>query len=100
MMMMLLSIKPPGTSVSKFKTTAKLATAAVLGHNIITTNDESIKDILPNLASLKAMFELVDKDFYGDKKLWYKGLEIMKKVKKKLSLDVLVRRYAGVFKND
>ena len=34
------------TDVSKYKTTAKIATASALGHNIITTNEKSVIDIL------------------------------------------------------
>ena len=42
-----MSIRPLNTEVSRFKTSAKIATAAALGHNIITTYDEAVKDVLP-----------------------------------------------------
>ena len=42
-----ISIRKLTDDLSKFKTTAKIATAAFFNHNIITTNEECIKDILP-----------------------------------------------------
>tara|TARA_B110000977_G_scaffold20828_1_gene24890 strand:+ start:426 stop:2276 length:1851 start_codon:yes stop_codon:yes gene_type:complete len=101
-----INIRPVGTLVSKFKTTAKIATSAALGHNIITTYDEAVKDILPkeypfilqndDYNSVKTMFDLVINDYNGTKELWNKGLEIMKEVKKKLDINNIIKKYCDV----
>ena len=46
---------------------------------------------------LKKMFNLVINDFNGDKKLWNKGLEIMKKIKKDLSIKNICKKYLTIF---
>ena len=101
-----INIRPIGTAVSKFKTTAKIATSAILGHNIITTYDEAVKDILPkdypfilhtdDYRSVENMFNLVIKDYNGNKELWYKGLEIMKEVKRKLDIKNIINQYCDL----
>lgn len=98
-----LSIRPINKNTSKFKTTAKLATASFFNHNIITTYEEAVKDILPNdypfilyddtIDSVKNMFYKVIKDFNSDKELWNKGLEIMKSVKEKLNIENIKKDY-------
>jgi len=98
-----INIRDPYSEVSKFKTTAKLATAAALGHNIITTMDEAIKDVLTpdypfilknsDLNTVNNMFQLVINDYNNDKVLWNKGLMILKDIKAKLELNTLVYKY-------
>jgi len=98
-----ISIRKIDSEVSKFKTTAKIATASVFNHNIITTNEECVKDLLTNeypfilkkddIESVKNMFELVIKDYNSTKILWNKGLDIMKRVKDRLNLDTIKNDY-------
>lgn len=103
-----ISIRPYGSDLCKFKTTSKVATAAILGHNIITTYDDSVKDVLSpdypfllrhtDFDSVKSMFEKVINDFHGSKVLWRKGLRMMEDVKHKLSLDNIVKSYMNALK--
>jgi len=103
-----INIRDPYSEVSKFKTTAKLATAAVLGHNIITTMDEAIKDILPpdypfilensDFNTVNNMFQLVINDYNNDKVLWNKGLMILKNIKATLGLNILIYKYLILLK--
>lgn len=98
-----LSIRPINTNTSRFKTTAKIATASIFNHNIITTYEEAVKDILPkdypfilyddSIDSVKNMFYKVIKDFNTDKELWNKGLEIMKNLKEKLNIETIKKNY-------
>ena len=98
-----ISIRSPDEPVSKFKTSAKVATAAALGHNIVTTWEEATKDCLPpdypfalndsSIENVTKMFELAVEDYEGDQVLWKKGLEIMKEVNEKLSLVNLASEY-------
>lgn len=102
------SIRPLRDDVSKYKTTAKIATAVVLGHNIITTYEESVKDILPedypfllrstDFQSVDEMFQLVTNDFYSEKKLWNKGLSILKEVREKLDVNFIAKKYKNILK--
>ena len=83
--------------LAKFKTSAKVATAAALGHNIITTWEEAVKDCLPpdypfiltdsSFDSVTAMFDMAIEDYEGDQTLWKKGLRMMEGVKVSLSLS-------------
>lgn len=103
-----ISIRPYGSDVCKFKTTAQIATAAMLGHNIITTYDDSVKDVLPSdypfllkntdYESVKSMFDKVIKDFHTDKMFWKKGLKMMEEVKRNLSLDKIIKVYMNALK--
>jgi len=98
-----ISIRKLTDNISKYKTTAKIATASFFNHNIITTYEESVKDILPDdypfllktddFETINKMFELVIDDYNTDKILWNKGLEIMKEVKNKLSLESIMNDY-------
>lgn len=98
-----LSIRENDTKVSKYKTTAKLATASALGHNIITTYERAVVDVLPsdypfilkdtNLVTVKDMFNLVKEDFGGDKVLWNKGLSMMSKIKNRLLVKNIILDY-------
>ena len=101
-----INIRPNDSEIFYFKTTAKIATAAILGHNIITTYDMAIKDILPpdypfilednNLATIIKMIELIRNDYNKDKYLWNKGLTIMYNVKQQLSLDNIIFDYIDI----
>ena len=104
-----ISIREINSNISKYKTTAKLATSCFFNHNIITTNEESVKDILPenypfllkssDYNSVIEMFDLITKDYYSDKKLWNFGLEIMNDVKKKLNLEIIKEEYIKMINN-
>lgn len=103
-----LSIRENESLLSNFKTTAKLATAAANNHNIITTKEKAILDIIPDdypfllestdYETVINMFNLVIEDFNDKKELWNKGLKIMKEVKEKLSLDNVVKDYITMIK--
>ena len=97
------NIRQYNTKLSKYKTCAKLATAVAMNHNIITTFDIAIVDILPldypfilkktDLKSIIEMIELVKTDYYDEKKLWNKGLNILKSIKNKLSIENIIKKY-------
>jgi len=98
-----LSLRRLGNPFAQFKTSAKVATAAALGHNIITTWEEATRDCLPpdypfalidsSLDSIKNMFDLAIQDYNGDKVLWNKGLQMMKEVNQTLSLPAIALEY-------
>ena len=104
-----ISIREYDTDVSKYKTTAKIATASALDTNIITTLDEAVKDVLPidypfilkktDLNSVKEMMELVINDYNTNKFLWNKGISIMKNVKKILDIKNIIKKYKKLFYN-
>jgi len=101
-----ISIRKLDSNVSKYKTNAKIATAAALNHNIITTYEESLKDILPydypfllhsdDYETVDNMFNTVLNDYYGSKILWNRGLEIMQQVKEKLHITNILKQYENL----
>lgn len=101
-----LSVREPGV-LFDFKTSAKVATAASMDHNIITTKELSAMHVLPEdypflLAdskweTLQQMLQTVHDDFYGSQVLWRQGLDIMKQVKNKTSLPHLCKQYIDMF---
>ena len=103
-----ISIRKNNTRESLYKTTAKIATAAFFNHNIITTLEESVKDILPldypfilqdtNYDTIINMFNIIITDYNSNKILWNKGLKIMEDVKKKLNLNNVINGYINMFK--
>jgi UDP-glucuronate 4-epimerase len=103
-----ISIRSDKSNLFYFKTTAKIATAAFFGHNIITTYEESVKDILPedypfiikntDYENVKKMFDTVIQDYNTDKKLWNYGLTIMKNIKQKLDLNNIINEYYNIIK--
>jgi hypothetical protein len=103
-----ISIRQFNTKVSKYKTTAKIATASFFNHNIITTYEEAVKDILPpdypfllksdKYEVIEKMFQTVINDYNGTKELWNKGLEIMKTVKEKLNIQIIKKDYENIIK--
>ena len=102
-----ISIRQINSKLSKYKTTAKIATAACLNHNIITTYEESVKDILPedypfllksdDFDTVQELFNIVIKDYYSDKILWNKGLQIMQEIKNKLNINNIKEDYIKLF---
>lgn len=104
-----ISIRDKNSNLFNFKTSAKLATAAALGHNIITTYDKAVQDILPDnypfilrdlsVEEIINFFQKVIDDYQGDKILWEKGLKMMKEVKRKLSIREIVLKYKNLIKD-
>jgi len=100
-----LSIRPLGTEVSQFKTSAKIATAAAMGHNIISTWDEAVGDSLPgdypfllrnsSLGAVQEMMDKVSADYKGERHLWNSATEMMKEANAKLSLSNIASVYRG-----
>lgn len=98
-----ISIRPLHSDTSRFKTSAKISTAAALGHNIITTLEESVKDCLPtdypflikdtSLKEVSIMFDLASKDYAGSQYLWKKGLSMMKELNETLTLSAIASEY-------
>jgi hypothetical protein len=85
----------------KTKPAMKLAHAVGTNSNIITTYDMSVRDLLDenypyiikdlNQENVKNMIEYVKKTYNTE--IWYKGLEILKKLKEKLSIKNIVKEY-------
>jgi hypothetical protein len=83
------------------KPATKLAAAAAMGSLLITTNDWSIQDLLPqdypyilkdsNYNSVTKMIEKVKNTF--NKEEGDKAREIMSQVKKDLSIDTIIKEY-------
>jgi hypothetical protein len=98
-----INIRDLSSDIARFKTSSKLGTAAALGHNIITTPDEAVYDLLPpdypfilystKIEDVSAMFDMVKNDFMTSKKLWNRGLEIMNTVKEKLEFSRIADQY-------
>ena len=98
-----LSVRAEGTPEFLYKTSAKVVTAAALGHNIVTTREPSVMEVLPRdypflLAdsrwdTLVNMIGRVEDDFRGDKKLWRRGLRIMDSVRERQCLPAIAGRY-------
>ena len=96
-----ISIRKAGTFEYLFKPCTKLITAAACDSNIITTYDESIKmyidESYPYLLkdssweSVKKMFNYVIETHNTE--IWNNGLNIIKDIKKKLTIDYIVKNY-------
>ncbi len=103
-----ISLRPVGSLEYKFKTTAKVATAAALGQNIITTGEWAVRDYLPptypflvhnpTKPNIEAMFRKVISDYRGDKTLWTRGLKMMEEVRSRLSIENVVKLYADLIR--
>ena len=95
------SIREEGSWEYNNRPLMKLAHAAACNSNIIITNDMSVRDLLdpsyPYLLkdhkyeTVLEMMELVKKTFNTD--IWFKGLDIMKKLKIKLNSEQIVIDY-------
>ena len=98
-----ISIRKDGSDHFKYKTSAKVVTAAALGHNIITTKENSALDVLPSdypfyldNSSTKCfmeMVELVKADYNSDRTLWKRGLDMMADVKNNYNIENTVTDY-------
>jgi len=103
------SIRDVGTNTFNYKTTSKLATASSLNHNIITTYEKSIEDILPmdypfilkdsKLSTIIDMIKFVKEDYNNEKTSWNLGLSIMQEIKNKLSIETITIQYINLIKN-
>ena len=103
-----ISLRPVGSLAYKLKTTAKVATAAALGQNIITTGEWAVRDHLPptypflvhnpTKPNIEAMFRKVVSDYRGDKTLWTRGLKMMEEVRSRLSIENVVKLYADLIR--
>ncbi len=103
-----ISLRPKDSQVYRFKTTAKIATAAALGHNIITTDDWAVQDILPDdypflikdisKENIDKMFQTIIDDYQGEGILWKKALKMMEDVREKLSIEKVVLLYTDLIK--
>jgi hypothetical protein len=102
------NIRDPLTLNYKFKSNIKLSTAACTNSNIITTNDNSVSELLPsnypyiikekvNQKSVKNMIQYVNETYDTD--IWYNALSIMKDVKNKTSLINIISNYKKIFDN-
>ena len=102
-----MSIRRNDGPLSNFKTTAKLATAAALSHNIITTREKSVMDVLPEdypfllsdsrIPTVCAMMDRMMKDYQSENQLlWNRGLRMMAVVKQKLSITEIGRQYVDM----
>lgn len=97
------SIRDTSSDLFHYKTSAKVATASCLGHNIITTAEKSVIDVLPEdypfllkdskLHTITSMINNVTQDYTSSKKLWNQGLTIMSKMKQLLSIDNITKKY-------
>lgn len=98
-----ISIREENTPEAKYKTSAKVATASALNHNIVTTYEHATKDILPeeypfilkktDKESIFKMFNLIKMDYDTGKVLWNKGLSIMKDIKQSLNIQTVITDY-------
>ena len=86
------------------KPNTKLAASAAMDSLLITTNDWSIQDLLPqdypyilknhDYNSVVNMIQKVKDTF--DKEEGYKAREIMKQLKKELSIDNIIQKYYNI----
>jgi hypothetical protein len=106
-----ISIRKLNSDLSKYKTSAKLATACAFNQNIITTNEECIKDLLPidypfillndDLDSIRILMHEIVNDYNNSKILWNKGLQIINDIKHHLDLDECIgKRYEGIISDN
>jgi len=106
-----ISIRKLNSDLSKYKTSAKLATSCAFRQNILTTNEECIRDLLPpeypfillddDLKSIKQMMNKIVNDYNSNKVLWNKGLEIINDVRKHLDLENSIgKSYEKIISND
>ena len=104
-----ISIRKLDSDLSKYKTSAKLATSCAFNQNILTTNEECIKDLLPgeypfilyndDYNSIKNMMNLIINDYNENKILWNKGLKIINKLRNNLDIDETVgKSYENLIK--
>ena len=96
-----LSIREPHTDLFRFKTTAKVVTAAALGHVIVTTREPSAVELLgPDYPfyfesvtndSIRKTLQTVQDDFNGTKEKWTSAKQLLDRVKRSKTLDNVCR---------
>ena len=96
-----LSIREPRTDLFRFKTTAKVVTAAALGHVIVTTREPSAVELLgPDYPfyfegvgndSIRRTLRTVRADFDGTKENWTKAMQLLDRVKRSKTLENVCR---------
>lgn len=96
-----LSIREPQTDLFNFKTTAKVVTAAALGHVIVTTREPSAVELLGNdypfyfesttNESIRKMLQTVQDDYKGTKDKWNTANRLLEHVKRSKTLDNICR---------
>lgn len=98
-----LSVREPGKEFL-YKPNCKVSTAAACGANLVTTRDESTLELLgpdypyyaePEQESLLAALEKVRTTFGGPE--WKRGLEKMKEVRERTSMDRVIGDYLNFF---
>ena len=98
-----LSVREPGKEFL-YKPNCKVSTAAACGANLVTTRDESTVELLgpdypyyaePTTESLLAALEKVRTTFGGPE--WRRGLETMKEVRERTSMDRIADDYLRFF---
>lgn len=88
-----------------WRPTTKISTAAGSGCNIITSNDEMSKELLPNdypywinkshdIEEVKNVIKTAQNDFGKDR--WNYGLKCMKSVRDKTNIDVIAKQYGKI----
>jgi hypothetical protein len=96
-----ISIRKTNSWEYRTKPAMKLAHASGINCNIITSNDDSVKDILPENYpyllkddSYESLIDMINyvKETYNTP-VWMKGLEIMDTIKNKLMLENIVKNY-------
>lgn len=101
------SIRKKDSLEWKYKTNTKVSTAAFFESPIITTQEDTLSEILPNdypyfikdtsKESVFRAFDYVQSTFNTN--VWEKAKDIMKSVKEKLSIEYLSYNYLELFEN-
>jgi hypothetical protein len=101
------SIRPIDSNRANYKPDVKLATAAALSANIVTTPDASAMELLPidypYIAKDSELQTVVDtiqyaRDTYGTD-VWKKALQDMEHIKQATSIDAIARDYLAMFRS-
>lgn len=100
-----LSVREPGKEFL-YKPNCKVSTAAACAANLVTTRDESTLELLgpdypyyaePERESLLAALDKVRSTFGGPE--WKRGLELMREVRERTSMDRVVDDYLRFFQD-
>ena len=101
-----ISVRKESSQEYLYKTSAKIATASCMGHNIITTPEKSVQDVLPSnypflladsqFESVLSMIERTRNDYENKKEMWNFGLSIMSEVKNLLSIESIAPLYSDI----
>ena len=99
------SIRLENTLEYMYKPCTKVALASAVNSNIIHSRDKSLEGILPNdypyltdtdINSVKKMVEYAKETFNSE--IWNTGLDMMKEVKHKTSVETVCNNYIDYFK--